>query len=682
MNINAFSNMDTFDLSGSVMPPVEGAEPTEDFSGLLAEFTTMLAPALTPPPKPDSSMAEIDVSPEDLSRSADLSVSPDAGPISWGTVSSGDGDPLSTIDFIFDDGPVMESNPERSWSNRFGIERIKSQILEGAIEAPREPAGGLTGLVEQVDSGTELWSGVIDGKLVDGPEPVKNGPRLPPIEPGQTPPIVIINDPVETPVTAPIRTNLVNEFKRTLNEQTPVAPAFEPIRSGRLNGPPMSWVEPIFEPSGVNEAPDVLSTRVSTDGSAKVIDGSVFLGPPQESPELPTTQVGLQPDRGPIRGPLDVYPETGGIKPVRDAQPLADTVDGAFMDAPEPVAIKLTPKFDGTRISGFEINPSDLETVIKTFESYLKPDLSPDLKPLNNAVAKPAEQIPASFGEISDNIRRTLEENVVDSQTRPAGILKAAETIAEIRPVPLSVPVRNRTEPTSVARPDEITSDSVDLPETADVLSRFAVADEKVAPRERQIPLSRPEFIAEFRRAAADLDFAEPKNFNGVGQTDGISATKGNNSSTEVADFAARLFSPEKIVEQVGSRLEELAKFSFRMDERPSIKLRLNPQELGTVEIMIERNENGGLNATFRTETVEAQQALSQNLDTLRETLQNAGWQVGKMDVSTGADFSRGNQQQDSRENAAVADYLKSVDSGTQTGGDSDRDDRLVSLLA
>jgi flagellar hook-length control protein FliK len=159
---------------------------------------------------------------------------------------------------------------------------------------------------------------------------------------------------------------------------------------------------------------------------------------------------------------------------------------------------------------------------------------------------------------------------------------------------------------------------------------------------------------------------------------------KGNDPVPATVDLAARIISPEKVAAQVGAHLLELAKMSFVREERPSIKLRLNPQELGTVEVMIERNETGGLNATFRTETVEAQHALSQNLETLRETLQNSGWQVGKMDVSSGADFSRGNQQpqQEGRGNARVLDFLNSADAAVPESGGGDRDNRLVSLLA
>jgi len=114
------------------------------------------------------------------------------------------------------------------------------------------------------------------------------------------------------------------------------------------------------------------------------------------------------------------------------------------------------------------------------------------------------------------------------------------------------------------------------------------------------------------------------------------------------------------------------------------LKLRLHPAELGAVEIKLERNNSGTLNAYFQTETDGARAALSQNLEQLRDSLQNAGFQIGQLEITNGSNSSTANQHREnhSRHSETVENYNFSRSSETPDDLESNASNRLLSLLA
>jgi flagellar hook-length control protein FliK len=118
------------------------------------------------------------------------------------------------------------------------------------------------------------------------------------------------------------------------------------------------------------------------------------------------------------------------------------------------------------------------------------------------------------------------------------------------------------------------------------------------------------------------------------------------------------------------------------------MKMRLHPAELGTVEIRLERNDAGVLDAHFKTGNDAARDLLAKSLDQLRESLQNAGWQIGRMEISS-SPFSAGDSQNQKdpqqrsetpAQNSAAAGFAGS----SNIADDPARQpaDRLVSLRA
>jgi len=119
-------------------------------------------------------------------------------------------------------------------------------------------------------------------------------------------------------------------------------------------------------------------------------------------------------------------------------------------------------------------------------------------------------------------------------------------------------------------------------------------------------------------------------------------------SEVKTETVAELLKQAKETVDQLKPGLIELAALTARKNEKQSMRMRLHPAELGTVDISLERNSNGRLNAHFNTANDNAREVLTQNLDQLRESLQNAGFQIGQLQVSSGSTpFSSANGQSD-----------------------------------
>ncbi len=140
-------------------------------------------------------------------------------------------------------------------------------------------------------------------------------------------------------------------------------------------------------------------------------------------------------------------------------------------------------------------------------------------------------------------------------------------------------------------------------------------------------------------------------------------------------------------LEQVKPAVIQLAAATAN-EGKQILKMRLHPAELGTVEIRLEKNAAGVLEAHFKTDTDTAKHFLTQGLDALRHSLQNAGWQVGRVEISTGA-FSTtadSSAQKDARQRDETSPGREAKNFGpasTRSGDQADiLTDRLVNLRA
>lgn len=144
-----------------------------------------------------------------------------------------------------------------------------------------------------------------------------------------------------------------------------------------------------------------------------------------------------------------------------------------------------------------------------------------------------------------------------------------------------------------------------------------------------------------------------------------------------------------QITEQVEMQMTELAAKVERTKETQILKMRLNPAELGTVEIHLEKSADGHLKAHFSTESETARTALHENIDQLRNTLEKAGWQVGAVEVTvstTATDQFNGSRNNgENQPNSFYQSFSKveNADNLSQTEP-SEKDDlsHIVSLRA
>lgn len=179
-----------------------------------------------------------------------------------------------------------------------------------------------------------------------------------------------------------------------------------------------------------------------------------------------------------------------------------------------------------------------------------------------------------------------------------------------------------------------------------------------------------------------------PKLFREVSEIFAVEDKKVMNSQKPLEVVLAEQIKQKEIIEQIKPNILEIAQLTDKKSEPQILRMRLRPAELGSIEIKLEKNANGTLNAYLKTETESARQALAGNLEQLREALQNSGWQVGKLELSGNSLLSNGNE---SRENPSrqfeMAENKTSSSNFSQnsTTADSSEDisgNRLVNLRA
>jgi flagellar hook-length control protein FliK len=159
-------------------------------------------------------------------------------------------------------------------------------------------------------------------------------------------------------------------------------------------------------------------------------------------------------------------------------------------------------------------------------------------------------------------------------------------------------------------------------------------------------------------------------------------ATKVPNT-VEAATTANKL--GETVFEQIDPRILELTAATHRDNERRTLKMRLNPAELGTIEITVEKSSTGKVNVHFKTERQETRQILNDSLVNLRDSLERSGTNVGDVDITCSSFASNGNESRGERPQTFGTTENQPVGTANFDGisqHEDDKDDRLVNLRA
>ncbi len=159
-----------------------------------------------------------------------------------------------------------------------------------------------------------------------------------------------------------------------------------------------------------------------------------------------------------------------------------------------------------------------------------------------------------------------------------------------------------------------------------------------------------------------------------------------SNEQKTVESVANSLFNSNAVFEQIEPKIIELAGFIQKSEEKHLLKMRLNPAELGEVEIKLEKDAAGKITAHIRTENESARHILAESLGQLRDSLQNSGWQVERLEVSCNPNQSSGNEhrEKESRQNETERGNAFGFNGNVENEGETAENpaDRLVNLRA
>lgn len=139
------------------------------------------------------------------------------------------------------------------------------------------------------------------------------------------------------------------------------------------------------------------------------------------------------------------------------------------------------------------------------------------------------------------------------------------------------------------------------------------------------------------------------------------------------------------VLDQVSSRLSEMVIDQGAGEDKRSIKIRLNPADLGTVEITLVRNAEGVLDAHIHTDNPATHNALKETLAQLRDSLENSGNKVGTLDTSCSNSSGHTPGRRDSERPADTQIYRTTFPDAVEADPASSRSreqNRLVSLTA
>ncbi len=146
--------------------------------------------------------------------------------------------------------------------------------------------------------------------------------------------------------------------------------------------------------------------------------------------------------------------------------------------------------------------------------------------------------------------------------------------------------------------------------------------------------------------------------------------------SKSVENTANEPVESQKIFEQFEPQMLHIISLINNEKNKKTMKMRLHPAELGAIEIKLEKNAAGKIIAHFQTETEAARQNLAQNIEQLRDSLQNSGCQVERLDV-TCQQFSPNGGEQNANHSRHTEPIERQINSETASNRKSESQDDL-----
>lgn len=366
-------------------------------------------------------------------------------------------------------------------------------------------------------------------------------------------------------------------------------------------------------------------------------------------------------------------------------------------------------------VKNYQIKPLDFvsQTGEKIPANQSVQNISPDEVPINESIDEvlvdesindnslkdslPAEKKAVSAAtdtaftlntEIAEPISTVAPENIVP-QINPEKVLttdfvekielperKAVSEVVKKTVADLNSSLKNQVQNNELPKNQKQTqTQEFSVTESAQTESGIKIAETNSSSSSREFNLNKnPEKNNKFNESENDLTVNFERIFdNVIKKKEAVETTLKTSAD------------PNKITEQITPRLLEMAASVEKKDEKEILRLRLHPAELGTVEITLERDSSGVLNAHFKTETEGAKQALSNGLEMLRENLQKAGWEIGQMDISNGSSNSatdNQNRQNNQQKSEWIENFIFNRSAEQPDESENNSPTRLLNLLA
>lgn len=143
---------------------------------------------------------------------------------------------------------------------------------------------------------------------------------------------------------------------------------------------------------------------------------------------------------------------------------------------------------------------------------------------------------------------------------------------------------------------------------------------------------------------------APPDNPNGTAVT-AASAAGIVQTTTQISEPARLAEAPKnEVINQVANQLDQMVKTN-----RSSVRMQLYPEELGHIDLRIVTTKDG-INVTMVTEKASTQQALKSEMDSLRQSIEQAGIQLTNLNINQGQNSNR-QQSFEHRQNFSNGSY-------------------------
>lgn len=187
--------------------------------------------------------------------------------------------------------------------------------------------------------------------------------------------------------------------------------------------------------------------------------------------------------------------------------------------------------------------------------------------------------------------------------------------------------------------------------------------------------------------SAEKQEIVHSKNIDSSFNSDSTELNVVTKNLDAVSKFSSTIRNTEsdtpKVLLQTIAALVAEAKTNLPNQEVRFIRFRLNPEKFGTLEIKIESDAQGRLNALLVAEKEIARRTLNDGMIQLRQELEKAGFQIERLSVSIGQNMNsnaQSNERKFSSEEFTNTSF--SAPNEKQNNSESEVEDRLLSLRA